>query len=211
MNPLERRLESDRREIAEAYGGHPNVAVVPEGEGLSTVYRVQFSGVVTAWIDPWDGQPLVKEAPEFEISYPAGYPLVAPTASLLTRVFHPAVQSDAAGRGDLSLGMDWAPSCSVVDVIARAGRLLQFEDRVDGGAVIDAKAQQWVDENPDVFPLGNVDVGPVTRDIDGPATYLQGQSASGQPDPRSSDHPVSEGWWLASDGRYYPPELLAPS
>ncbi len=159
MNPLERRFHADRLEVDRDYGDHPAVKVAVEGEGTTTRFRVAYE-VVTAAIDPVDGQPVVIAAPPCVIAYPADYPRSAPLVTTDAAVLHPAASNADGSSSSWTVGTAWAPADSLTDIIERVGRLLQFQDTGHPDDVADQLAAAWVAENEEVFPLGTVDVSP---------------------------------------------------
>lgn len=148
--PRLRRLAADYESVRAAFSGHPYVRVDAIGAVLPPErYHVtlQVPGLVL------DGeQPHVVNRHEAEIVLPLGYPREPPYARPLTPIFHPNI------RDHYCLQDYWAAGQPLVDTISKMADMIQFRT-YNPGSPLDAIAARWSEQHPEIFPLGNIDVG----------------------------------------------------
>lgn len=178
-SPRLRRLAADFQAIRSEYSGHPYVSVQPLGPLPPEGYRVSFqlAGLMLSGETPVETYQHV-----CEIRLPLGYPRDQPQVTPLTPVFHPNV-------GDHYCIADyWAAGEGLVDVIAKLGDMIQY--RVyNTKSPLNAVAAYWAEQHPDIFPIGNVELGQAELDISlgSPRTVIAVAGASNENGSSRSD------------------------
>ena len=149
MNAVrERRLHSDykaaqavvlasrmRIVIEEAFGDPP--------ESYHFLFRCQGISSVSA-----DG-PVYSSEHRVAVRFPAMYPAQAPTATVLTPVFHPHIWQN----GTVCLG-SWKPVEKLDSLLQRIGAILIYDPAaLNWRSVADDDAAVWARQNQELFPL----------------------------------------------------------
>jgi len=199
VTPRQRRLTADAEALRAEFAEHPVVTVEPVGWSPAERYRVTFA-VPSARIDQATGQPAVADEHEVEMDLLADYPRVAPRCTAVSSVFHP--NFGAAAGEEIGLTDPWAPSRTLVDIVVEISRLLQYQ-AYDVASRRNPVAAQWAIQNPDIFPLGEVQLFQSDPE---PVDAVEAAAGSDASMLGAEVAPAAD-WWRASDGRWYPPEL----
>lgn len=148
--PRLRRLAADFEAVRGEFSGHPYVHVSALGPNRPPeAYRVTFR---VRGLRLEGNQPVPADHHEVEIQLPLGYPREKPLCTPLTPLFHPNVK-------DYYCIQDyWAAGQSLVDTIAKIADMIQFKV-YNPASPLDALAARWAQQNPQLFPLGNVSLG----------------------------------------------------
>jgi hypothetical protein len=148
--PRLRRLAADFEAVRGEFSGHPYVFVSALGPNRPPeAYRVTFR---VRGLRLEGNQPVPTDHHEVEIQLPLGYPREKPLCTPLTPLFHPNVK-------DYYCIQDyWAAGQSLVDTIAKIADMIQFKV-YNPASPLDALAARWAQQNPQLFPLGNVSLG----------------------------------------------------
>jgi ubiquitin-protein ligase len=168
MNPRQRRLTADAEMMRSEFAGHPNVTVEPLGWEPPERYRVHLR-LPTVRIDDATGQPAVAHDTSIVVTLPAGYPREKPLCTTETPVFHPNIGGRAGD--EICIADYWVPSQTLVDIVAKIGSMLQYQ-LYNVKSPLNAIAAQWVIDNPDAFPIGDVQLfqaEPAVEVLDGRA------------------------------------------
>lgn len=153
MNPRQKRLEADYRELKSTYGKDPNIDIVAIGPAPSDKYRVVFK--VPAFHFDSQGKPILVNSTVVDIELPIGYPKVAPVAKTVSgdSVFHPNFN-----EGKICLMDNWFPTTQVTDLIREIADMLQWK-KYNIRSPLNALAAEWSQQNKNLIPIGNVEVG----------------------------------------------------
>lgn len=153
MNPRQKRLESDYRELKEAYSKDKNVEIIAIGPAPSDKYRIVYR-VPAFHIDP-EGHPTRVTTTVVDIELPFGYPKVAPIAKTVAGdvVFHPNFN-----EGKICLMDNWFPTAQITDLVREIGDMLQWK-KYNIKAPLNAIAAEWSQSNKKLIPIGNVEIG----------------------------------------------------
>ena len=157
MNPRQRRLESDYRELRARFDGDPHVRITAVGpmppEEYVIVYRVASLRVDGA------GSPARIDTTVVTLTLPMGYPREKPHAVTADPVFHP-------NFGDYVCIADfWAPGQSLGDIVASIGDMLQYK-KYNIRSPLNAIAAEWANSNAHSLPLGTVTLGEMAVPVD---------------------------------------------
>src|SRR3954466_1490883 len=149
MNPRLRRLAADYEAVRAEFSGHPHVSVEPVGplppEAYRVTYRVQGLRL--------NGEtPVTVGVHQAEFRLPLGYPREQPYCAPLTAVFHPNVDQHYC------IADYWSAGEGLVDVIAKVGDMLQYRI-YNTKSPLNAIAAYWAEQHPELFPIGNVELG----------------------------------------------------
>lgn len=148
-NPRLRRLSKDHQTIVYRFSGHPHVKVEAlEGQPPER-YRVEFRlpGLVRD-----DRTAKIAEHHVCEIELSSTYPREPPRVLARTPLFHPNVV------GHYCFADYWAPSQPLADVIEKVGDMIQW--RVFSiESALDPVAAGYGQEHPDIFPIGDIELG----------------------------------------------------
>lgn len=153
MNPRQKRLESDYREIKATYLKDPNIEVIALGPEPSDKYRVVFK--VPAFHFDSKGNPVLVTTTVVDIELPIGYPKVSPVAKTVNgdSVFHPNFN-----EGKICLMDNWFPTTQITDLIREIGDMLQWK-KYNIRSPLNALAAEWSQNNQNKIPLGSLEVG----------------------------------------------------
>lgn len=157
MNPRQRRLESDYRELRTRFDGDPNIHITAVGpmppEEYVVVYRVPSLRLAANNEVERTQQTVVT------VTLPAGYPREKPHAVTVDPIFHP-------NFGDYVCIADfWAPGQSLGDIVATIADMLQFR-KYNIKSPLNAVAAEWANENAHSLPISNVNVGATDRPVE---------------------------------------------
>lgn len=156
MSPRQRRLMADFGAVKSEFAGHPHVRVEPIGSHPPQTYRVTYR--VTSLRLEGD-QPVHADEHKCEIRLPLGYPRESPYVVPLTEVFHPNIAAHYC------IGDYWSAGQPLTDIIRKVGDMLQFR-LYNVKSPLNALAARWADENRDLFPIGDVELGVPDFDIE---------------------------------------------
>lgn len=148
-SPRLRRLAADFESVRADFSGHPHVRVEPVGPLPPETYRVEYQipGLVLS-----GDTPVVSEVHWVEITLPSGYPREQPYCVPLTPIFHPNIDAYYC------INDYWSAGESLSDVIAKIGAMIQYRI-VNPKSPLDSTAAYWVEQHPELFPIGKVDFG----------------------------------------------------
>src|SRR3954447_234423 len=149
MNPRLRRLAADYQALRSEFSGHRHVQIDPLGplppEGYRVTYRVPGLRLQGE-------QPVPVSEHVVEIRLPLGYPREQPYVVPLTPVFHPNVGEHYC------IADYWSAGEGLVDVVTKVGDMIQYRI-FNTRSPLNAVAAYWADQHPEVFPVGNVELG----------------------------------------------------
>jgi Ubiquitin-conjugating enzyme len=148
MNPRQRRISADWDALRAEYSGSEAVAIEPVGPLPPEEYKVVFR--VPGLVRDGD-RPVIVDEHRVRIQLPLGYPREEPYCTPLTPVFHPNI-SERVCIGDY-----WAAGEQLVDIVARISEMLQYR-LYNPASPLDAVAAKYASDNPQLFPLGDVEV-----------------------------------------------------
>ena len=149
-SPRLRRLMHDYEAVRAECSGHDRVTVTPLDPVPPQVYHVRFR---VPGLRRIDGHLEVVETHDVEIRLPLGYPREAPYCIALTPVFHPNIDQHYC------IGDFWAAGESLVDVIAKLADMIQWRDKATNPhSPLSASAARYAVENPERFPLSEIDI-----------------------------------------------------
>lgn len=153
MNPRQKRLEADYRELKATYAKDSNVEIIALGPAPADKYRVVFK--VPAFHFGLDGNPVEVESTVVDIELPIGYPKVAPVAKTISgdSVFHPNFN-----EGKICLMDNWFPTTQITDLIREIADMLQWK-KYNIRSPLNAVAAEWSQKNRNLIPLGKIEVG----------------------------------------------------
>jgi ubiquitin-protein ligase len=146
--PRLRRLAADWEAIRSEFSGHPHVNVEPVGPRPPEVYRVRYR--VPGLVLHGD-IPVHHNDHMCEFRLPLGYPREQPYCVPLTPLFHPNVAEHYC------IADYWFAGQSLVDVIAKVGEMIQYRI-YNTKSPLNATAAYWAEQNPQLFPIGHVNL-----------------------------------------------------
>lgn len=151
MTPRDRRLVADHEELRKVHSEH--LSVFPIGADRPESYRVTYNlrGVTLGL----DGQAVMSDRQQVLFLLSARYPRERPALLAETAIFHPNVPP-AIGHQFMLYG-SWTPADSLWDVVVRMADVIQFR-QYDVAHAQNSVATAWVTANPQVFPIGHVDL-----------------------------------------------------
>ncbi len=147
---------ADYEAVRAEYSGHPHVYVQPLGAAPAESYRVTYR---LRGLELNGDRPVERHEHVVDIQLPLGYPREQPYCVPRTPVFHPNINPDRYCIADY-----WAAGQSLVDVIAKIGDMIQYRI-YNTKSPLDAVAANWAGENPQLFPIGNVELGQPEIDV----------------------------------------------
>lgn len=148
-SPRLRRLASDHQTVRARYSGHDLVQIEPIGAFPPEVYRIEYR---VPGIALRRDSPVRTDIHRVEIRLPAGYPREPPYCVPLTPIFHPNVAAHYC------INDHWSAGESLADVIAKIGAMIQYRI-YNTESLLDAKAAYWANQHPELFPIGDVELG----------------------------------------------------
>ena len=149
VSPRQRRVLADWEAIRAEYSGHPAITVEPVGPAPPEEYVVTYR---VSGLRREGDRPILAEEHEVRIQLPLDYPRQAPYCTPITPVFHPNIAEHVC------IGDYWAAGERLVDVIAKVGEMLQYR-LFNVNNPLDTVAAEYARENPELFPVGNVELG----------------------------------------------------
>lgn len=150
MNPRQRRLAADYRELRLRFDGDPHVHIQPFGPPPYENFRVTYH-VPSLRLDA-QHQPRIVPATVVDITLPKGYPREKPYAVALEPVFHPNFGEHVC------LADYWSPAQTLADIVAEIAELLQWQ-RYNVRSPLNAIAAEWVRTHEREVPIGRIRVG----------------------------------------------------
>ena len=90
---------------------------------------------------------------------PLSYPREQPQCVPLTPIFHPNIAEYYC------IGDYWAAGETLVDIIAKIGDMIQYRS-YNPKSPLDSTAAYWAEQNENLFPIGNVELGRPELQID---------------------------------------------
>lgn len=153
MNPRQKRLEADYRELKATYAKDSNIEIIALGPSPADKYRIVFK--VPAFHYDQNGNPVEVESTVVDIDLPIGYPKVAPVARTIAgdTVFHPNFN-----EGKICLMDNWFPTTQITDLVREISDMLQWK-KYNIRSPLNAVAAEWSQKNQDKIPLGKIEVG----------------------------------------------------
>jgi ubiquitin-protein ligase len=153
MNPRQKRLDNEYRELRSTFDADPLVEIVAIGPVPAEKYRIVYK--VPSLRLNGKSQPIKVDATVVEIELPQGYPKVPPVARTIAGdvVFHPNFNSTK-----ICLADHWAPSTQLVDLIKEIGEMLQWQ-KFNIRSPLNAQAAQWSQEHKSEIPLSKHKIG----------------------------------------------------
>lgn len=140
---------ADYEAVRAEYSGHPHVHVLALGPAPPEAYRITYR---LRGLELDGDRPIERHEHTVDIRLPLGYPREQPYCVPLTPVFHPNIS------GRYCIADYWAAGQSLVDVIAKIGDMIQYRI-YNPKSPLDAVAAYWAEENEQLFPIGNVELG----------------------------------------------------
>ena len=153
VNPRQKRLEADYRELKDMYASDPNVEIVAVGPAPSDKYRIIYR--VPAFHLDNTGNPILVKTTVVDIELPMGYPKIAPIAKTVAGdiVFHPNFN-----EGKICLMDNWFPTAQITDLVREIGDMLQWK-KYNIRAPLNAVAAEWSQKNQKLIPIGKYEIG----------------------------------------------------
>lgn len=150
MTPRERRIVADWEALRSEFSGHEHVSIEPQGPAPFEEYLVTYK-VPGLCLDRKGERPEVAEEHQVRIQLPLDYPRDAPYCTPETPVFHPNI------AGHVCIGDFWAAGEQLVDIVAKISDMIQYR-LYNPASPLDTTAAEYARDNPQVFPIGNVDI-----------------------------------------------------
>ena len=147
-----RRLQSDAKQMAEAFAEFPLVKVLSATGNPPDVYQIEYS--VNGLEHGTNGEPVPRDRHRVEIRLTADYPRVAPICRMLTPVFHPNIDPATICVGD-----HWAAGERLAALVIRIGEMIAFQ-AYNLQSPLDAEAAMWADLNTDKLPIDSRNLHP---------------------------------------------------
>lgn len=152
MNPRQRRLEADYRELRRRFDGDEAIVIQPEGvvppEKYTVIYRIPSLRLSQS------NEVVEVNQTVIQISLPATYPRERPYVTTVDPVFHPNFGLD----NSVCIADHWTPSLSLADIVVRVGEMLQMM-QYNIQSPLNAAAAEWAVLHRDKFPLSHVALG----------------------------------------------------
>lgn len=150
MNPRYRRLKADYEKVRTEFAGNPYIKVkVLEGNPPEK-YKVSYR-LKGLKLDYDLMRPIETDWHEVEIYLHNEYPREKPRCTMLTEIFHPNIGTWVC------LSDYWAAGSTLMDIILEIGQLIQYQ-LYNPKSPLNAEAAKWVEENSNLFPIGNVEL-----------------------------------------------------
>jgi ubiquitin-protein ligase len=155
----DKRLESDYRELRNAFAGENLVDIRAVGTAPFRKYMIVYK-VPSLRLNS-SGQPIRVEQTVVEFSLPMGYPRVPPVARTVAGdvVFHPNFSASK-----ICLMDHWAPSVQLSDLVREVGSMLQWE-KYNIKSPLNAEAAEWSQRHRNELPLSTHQLGGSTVSI----------------------------------------------
>lgn len=153
MNPRQKRLGADYRELKETYADDKCVEIIAIGPAPSDKYRIVYR--VPAFHISSAGHPIRVTTTVVDIELPIGYPKVPPVARTVAGdvVFHPNFN-----EGKICLMDNWFPTAQLSDLVREIGDMLQWK-KYNIKAPLNAIAAEWSQNNRRLVPIGDIELG----------------------------------------------------
>ncbi len=158
-----RRLMGDYEKIKTEFSGHKYISIKEVTGNPPEKYQIEYNVKGLRW-DAVQKLPVVVEKHLVEIYLSAEYPRSKPTCSALTPVFHPNFSGNRV-PDIICIGDHWAPSSSLVEIIAKIGEMIQLRD-YNINSPLYPYAAHWIKNNQQYLPIGNVDMYQADADVD---------------------------------------------
>jgi ubiquitin-protein ligase len=147
-----RRLQSDARQMAEAFAGFPQIKVLSATGNPPDQYQVEYA--VNGLERGEDDQPVPRDRHRVEIRLTADYPRVAPVCRMLTPVFHPNIDP-----ATICIGDHWAAGERLASLVVRIGEMIAYQ-AFNIQSPLDAEAAMWADLNAEKLPIDSRNLHP---------------------------------------------------
>jgi ubiquitin-protein ligase len=149
----DRRLESDYRSLRTTFEGEDLVEIRALGTAPFEKYMVVYK--VPSLRLSASGQPMRVDATVIEITLPAEYPKMPPTARTVAGdvVFHPNFNATR-----ICLAQNWAPGIQLTDIVREIGQMLTWQ-KFNIRDALNAIAVEWSQLHLDEIPLARVNLG----------------------------------------------------
>ncbi|HEY2588542.1 MAG TPA: ubiquitin-conjugating enzyme E2 [Tepidisphaeraceae bacterium] len=140
-----RRLQSDAKQMAEAFAGFPFIKILNATGNPPDVYEVEYA--INGLERGKDDQPVPRDLHRVEIRLTADYPRVAPVCRMLTPIFHPNIDPATICVGD-----HWAAGERLAALVIRIGEMIAYQ-AYNIQSPLDAEAAMWSDLNAEKLPI----------------------------------------------------------
>jgi ubiquitin-protein ligase len=147
-----RRLQSDAKQMASAFGEFPFIKVLSATGNPPDVYQIEYAinGLERGKTD----QPVPRDRHRVEIRLTADYPRVAPACRMLTPIFHPNIDPATICVGD-----HWAAGERLASLVVRIGEIIAYQ-AYNIQSPLDAEAAMWADLNAEKLPIDSRNLHP---------------------------------------------------
>lgn len=147
-----RRLQSDAKQMAEAFRGFELIKVLGAIGNPPDVYQVEYA---VRGLERGKGdKPVPRDLHRVEIRLTANYPRVAPVCRMLTPVFHPNIDP-----GTICVGDHWAAGERLASLVVRIAEMIAYQ-AYNIQSPLNAEAAMWADLNPDKLPVDSRNLHP---------------------------------------------------
>lgn len=147
-----RRLQSDAKQMAEAFAGFPPIKVWSATGNPPEVYQIDYA--ITGLERGKGDQPVPRDRHRAEIRLTADYPRVAPVCRMLTPIFHPNIEPATICVGD-----HWAAGERLAALVIRIGEMIAYQ-AYNIQSPLDAEAAMWADLNAEKLPIDSRNLHP---------------------------------------------------
>ena len=147
-----RRLQSDAKQMAEAFAGSDSIRVVGATGDPPEVYRIEYliRGLETG---PGDG-PVERDTHLVEIQLTSEYPRLSPKCRMLTPVFHPNIDDATICVAD-----HWTAGERLAGLVVRIGEMIAYQ-AYNIKSPLNAEAAMWADLNAHKLPIDSRNLHP---------------------------------------------------
>ena len=150
LNPRQRRLEVDYRELRNRFDADEHITIQAIGLAPAERFHVLYK-VPTLYLDD-QGRVMERRQTVVEITLPAAYPREKPHATAFDPVFHPNFGAY------ICIADFWSPTNSLVDVVRDIGLMLQWQ-KYNIRSPLNAAAAEWSQDRQHELPIGHIDFG----------------------------------------------------
>jgi ubiquitin-protein ligase len=148
-----RRLQSDAKQMAQAFAESPLIKVLSATGNPPDVYQIEYA--INGLERGKDDKPVPRDRHRVEIRLTADYPRVAPVCRMLTPVFHPNIDPATICVGD-----HWTAGERLASLVVRIGEMIAFQ-AYNIQSPLDAEAAMWADLNAEKLPIDSRNLHPV--------------------------------------------------
>jgi ubiquitin-protein ligase len=145
-----RRLEADRREVAQRFGGNPHIRLIESSGQPPDRYLFEFH--VDGLVPRAEGEASPGSLHRAEVFLPLDYPRCPPFCRMTTPVFHPNISPQKICIGD-----HWSAGESLCELVVRIAEMICFQS-YNVKSPLNAQAAVWAQHNLSRLPLQAVDL-----------------------------------------------------